>query len=48
MSNSLKKDKNAKKHEKKSKESNNLKTVLTKMVPYFNMTYAEHVLLTLG
>ena len=33
VSNSLKKDKNAKKHEKKSKESNNLKTVLTKMVP---------------
>lgn len=25
-----------------------MKTVLTKMVPYFNLGYAEHVLITMG
>ena len=30
------------------KKDNNLKTILTKMVPYINLPYAEHILKSIG
>lgn len=42
------KPKENKKWDKKSKDNETLKNILTKMVPYINIPYAEHVLKEAG
>ena len=42
------KAKESKKQDKKAKDAETLKNILTKMVPYINIPYAEHVLKDIG
>jgi len=45
---SKKQEKKGGKQQKSQKKEVNLKSILTKMVPYINFRYAEHILKTMG